>query len=126
VVQRKDGELRADAVRNREKLLAAAREVFSKHGLDVSMRQIARHAGVSEPTLRRRFADRDELIAAVFEDKIVLYAEVAEAALKEHDPWAGFTGFLRRLARAQSVDRGFADVVTRTFPASMRYERNRL
>lgn len=126
MVQRKDGRLRADAVRNRERLLAAAREVFAEHGLDVSMREIARHAGVSEPTLRRRFADRDELVAAVFEDKIELYAEAAEAALRERDPWAGFAGFLRRLAGAQLADRGFADVLTRTFPASIRYEQNRL
>jgi AcrR family transcriptional regulator len=126
MVQRRDGRLRADAVRNRERLLAAAREVFAEHGLDVSMREIARHAGVSEPTLRRRFAGRDELIAAAFEDKVVLYAEVGEAALKDPDPWAGFTGFLRRLARAQLADRGFADVLTRTFPASLEYEQNRL
>ncbi|WP_157547874.1 TetR/AcrR family transcriptional regulator [Micromonospora sp. ATCC 39149] len=76
--------------------------------------------------MNRRFADRDELIAAVFENKIVLYAEVAEAALKDPDPWAGLHRLSRRLARAQLVDRGFADVLTRTFPASLEYEQNRL
>ncbi|BCJ49546.1 TetR family transcriptional regulator [Actinoplanes sp. NBRC 14428] len=125
MVQRRDGRLRADAARNRERLVAAAREVFSEHGLDVSMRQIARHAGVSEPTLRRRFAGRDELLAAVFEDKLVLYAEIAEAALKQDDAWAGFTGYVRWVARAQLADRGFADVLTRTFPASLGYEQYR-
>jgi AcrR family transcriptional regulator len=125
MVGRKDGQLRADAVRNRERIVAAAREVFSEHGLDVSMRQIARHAGVSEPTLRRRFADRDELLAAVFEDKVVLYAEVAEAALKQDDAWAGFTGFVRWVARTQFADRSLADMLTRTFPASLGYEQYR-
>ncbi|WP_432841333.1 TetR/AcrR family transcriptional regulator [Dactylosporangium sp. CA-092794] len=125
MAQREGGGLRADAAQNKERLLAAAREVFAEQGLGVSMRQVARHAGVSEPTLRRRFASREALIAEAFEDKVVLYAEAAEAALGDLDPWVGFTSFLRQMASMQLVDRGFAEMLTMTFPASMRYEQGR-
>lgn len=125
MAQRKDGSLRADAAQNKERLLTAAREVFAEQGLDASMRQIARHAGVSEPTLRRRFASREELIAEAFEDKILRYAKAAEEALRDLDPWVGFTSFLRQLAEMQLVDRGFAEVLSMTFPASLRYEQHR-
>jgi AcrR family transcriptional regulator len=117
--------LRADAARNRERIVEAAREVFAEQGLDVSLRQIARHAGVGEPTLRRRFSSREELVAEVFQDKISLYADLAEEALREGDAGAGFREFLGRIARMQLADRGFTDVLTMTFPASMKAERQR-
>jgi AcrR family transcriptional regulator len=126
MAKRSDGGLRADAARNRARLLAAARDVFTDHGLDVSMRQIALHAGVSEPTLRRRFSSKEELVAEAFQDKIALYADAAEEALGDPDPWAGFTAFVRRLAQMQLADRGFTEVLTMTFPATMRAEEQRL
>lgn len=117
--------LRADAARNRARLVESAREVFAERGLAVSMRQIARHAGVSEPTLRRRFPDRDALVAEVFHDKIAAYADSAERALEDPDPWEGFTGLVRTLARLQLSDMGLAEVLTMTFPASLRTEMHR-
>lgn len=125
MAQNPDGALRADAAENRERLLAAAREMFAEHGLEVSLRQIARHAGVSEPTLRRRFATREHLVAEAFEDQATVYAEAAEAALKDLDPWVGFTGLLRLMAQMQLRDRGFAEVLTMSFPVSTRYEQQR-
>jgi AcrR family transcriptional regulator len=117
--------LRSDAARNRERLLAAARQTFADQGLDVSMREIARQAGVSEPTLRRRFASKQELVAEAFEDKVAAYADAAQAALDHTDPWTGFVGFLEAVAGMQLVDRGFAEVLTLTFPSSLRCERER-
>lgn len=117
--------MRADAARNRARLVSAAREVFAEHGLGVSMRQIALHAGVSEPTLRRRFPCREELVAEAFQDQIAVYADEAERALTDPDPWAGFVGFVRRLAQMQLADRGFTEVLTMTFPAAMRAEDQR-
>lgn len=117
--------LRADAARNRALLVEAARELFAEQGLGVSMRQIARHAGVSEPTLRRRFPCWEALVAEAFQDKIAGYADLAEQSLTIRDPWEGFTGFLRRLSRLQLVDRGFTEVLTLTFPASLRAEQHR-
>lgn len=117
--------LRADAARNRARLLSAAREVFSEQGLNVSMRQIARHAGVSEPTLRRRFASKEELVAEAFGDQIAIYADAAEQALVMADAWAGFTTFVRRVTKMQLADRGFTEVLTMTFPESLRAETHR-
>lgn len=117
--------LRADAARNRARLVAAARELFAERGLGVSMRQVARRAGVSEPTLRRRFPCWETLVAEAFQDKIAAYADLAEEALAAADAWEGFTGFLRRLARLQLVDRGFTEVLTLTFPVSLRAEQQR-
>mgnify|MGYP003582229930 CR=1 FL=1 len=117
--------LRADAERNRRRLLDAARATFTADGLNVSMRQIARNAGVSEPTLRRRFPSKEDLVAEAFQDKIADYADAAEAALHNDDAWVGFTGFLTRLTGMQLADRGFTDVLTMTFPASLRAEHHR-
>ena len=117
--------LRADAARNRERIVDAARDVFAEQGLDVSMRQIALHAGVGEPTLRRRFSSKAELVAEVFGDKVAAYADAAERALKDPDPWHGFTFFVRLIARMQLADRGFTEVLTMTFPESMRAETHR-
>lgn len=125
MTSRTDPGLRADAARNRALLIEAARELFAEQGLGVSMRQIARRAGVSEPTLRRRFPCWEELVAEAFQDKISGYADLAEAALAATDSWKGFTEFVRRIARLQLVDRGFTEVLTLTFPASLRAEQHR-
>ncbi len=117
--------LRADAELNRQRLLAAARAVFAEQGLDVSMRQIALRAGVGEPTLRRRFTSKAQLISEAFEDKVAAYADEAERALHTPDAWAGFSTFVSSVARMQLGDRGFADVLTMTFPVSMRAETDR-
>lgn len=118
-------ELRADAAHNRALLVGAARELFAEQGLDVSMRQIARRAGVSEPTMRRRFPCWEELVAEVFQDKIAGYADAAEQAAADPDPWQGFTDYVRALATMQLADRGFTDVLTMTFPPGMRAEHQR-
>lgn len=117
--------LRADAARNRQRIVEAARAAFAEHGLDVSMRQIALRAGVGEPTLRRRFPTKESLVAEAFQDKVALYADEAERALVDADPWHGFTTFVRAIARMQLADRGFSDVLTMTFPESMRAETQR-
>jgi AcrR family transcriptional regulator len=119
------GGLRADAALNRQRLVDAARLEFAEHGLDVSLRQIALRAGVGEPTLRRRFPSKDQLVAEVFHDKVALYADEAERALGNPDPWEGFSGFVRAVTRMQLDDRGFADVLTMTFPVTMRAETQR-
>ncbi|GII56046.1 TetR family transcriptional regulator [Planotetraspora thailandica] len=118
--------LRADAARNRQRIVDAAREVFARDGLDVSMRQVALHAGVGEPTLRRRFATKADLVAEVFQDKIATYADAAEAALDDPDVWRGFSSFVYRAAGMQLADRGFTELLTMTFPKSMRVEQHRL
>lgn len=117
--------LRTDAAQNRDLILAAAREVFAETGITASLREISRRAGVSEPTLRRRFASKAELVAEAFADKVALYADLAHAALDRTDPGAAFRCFLTQVMEMQLVDRGFADVLNMTFPATMRCEQHR-
>ena len=62
--------LRADAVRNRAALLAAAADEFAERGLDASVADIARRAGVGKGTVFRHFATKDDLIAAIVLDRV--------------------------------------------------------
>ena len=103
--------LRADAARNREAVLSAAREVFAEAGLDAPLDEIARRAGVGIGTLYRRFPCREQLVSAALLDKITDYADAAERALAEPDPWAGFTWFVRRICVMQAGDRGLSDLL---------------
>src|SRR6476646_5256647 len=109
-------DLRTDARRNRDLVLAAARELFAEQGLSVSTNEVARHAGVGVATLLRRFPTRDDLIAAVFADKMTAYRAAIANALADPDPWNGFCGYIQRVCLMQVCDRGFADVLTRWFP----------
>ncbi|MGP3963388.1 TetR/AcrR family transcriptional regulator [Nonomuraea sp. 3N208] len=117
--------LRADAERNRERILAAARRLYASDGLGVSMACIAREAGVGKATLSRRFATREELINAVFADRMDAYAAATAEALADPDPWHGFIGFIQAVCAMQAADRGFADVLAMTFPAAKALEGRR-
>ncbi|HJV13831.1 MAG TPA: helix-turn-helix domain-containing protein [Propionibacteriaceae bacterium] len=117
--------LRADAERNRERVLSTAREVFAEQGLDASTNEIARRAGVGVATLFRRFPTRDDLVGAVFADKMSAYAAAIDDALADPDPWHGFCGFIERVCQMQAEDRGFADVLTMTFPTAKALEEER-
>uniref|UniRef100_A0AAU1M314 TetR/AcrR family transcriptional regulator n=1 Tax=Streptomyces sp. NBC_00148 TaxID=2903626 RepID=A0AAU1M314_9ACTN len=117
--------LRADAERNRDRILAAARRLYATEGLGVSMAAVAREAGVGKATLSRRFATREELINAVFADRMDAYAEAVTTALADPDPWHGFTGYIHAVCAMQAADRGFADVLTMTFPAAKALEARR-
>jgi AcrR family transcriptional regulator len=103
--------LRADAERNRSRILAAAAEIFAERGLDVSLDDIAAHAGVGVGTVYRRFPDKDALIDALFEEKIGRVVALADEALEIEDPWEGFTTFMRGMCRMQAEDRGFKDAM---------------
>jgi AcrR family transcriptional regulator len=103
--------LRADAERNRAALLAAAREVFGAHGLDASLDEVARRAGVGNATLYRRFPSRGDLISEVFAGQMVEYVELAELATHEPDPWTAFVGYLTRVFEMQATDRGLFELL---------------
>jgi AcrR family transcriptional regulator len=103
--------LRADAERNRARILAAAGALFAERGLDVSMEQIAAASGVGVGTLYRRFADRNALIDALFEEKGKEIHGYAEEALKHPDPWEGLTGFMKAVCRSHARDRGLKEAL---------------
>jgi AcrR family transcriptional regulator len=91
--------LRADARRNRDQILVAAREIFAERGADVAMEEIARRASVGVGTLYRRFADREALIRAVFHDTFQTVAEETRAALDEEpSAWTALLRIMRQSA----------------------------
>lgn len=103
--------LRADAERNRSALLHAAREIFGEHGLDASLDEIARRAGVGNATLYRRFPTRRDLIAEVFAGQMTAWAVLADDALADPDPWHGFVTYVTRVCEIQATDRGLSDLL---------------
>ncbi|TQE18533.1 TetR/AcrR family transcriptional regulator [Streptomyces ipomoeae] len=119
------GTARANAERNRDRILAAARRLYATEGLGVSMASVAREAGVGKTTLGRRFATREELVNAVFADRMDAYADAVAEALADPDPWHGFTVYIEAICAMQAADRGFADVLTMTFPAAKALEARR-
>jgi AcrR family transcriptional regulator len=110
------GPLRADAIRNRAALVAAAAEVFRERGLEAPLDEIARRAGLGNATLYRRFPSRQGLIDAVFAERMAVYARAAEDGLADPDPWAGFCGYVRHLLQLQAQDRGLADLLVTVSP----------
>ncbi|WP_369244623.1 TetR/AcrR family transcriptional regulator [Streptomyces sp. R41] len=117
--------LRSDAERNRERIIAAARRVFGRDGLGASMASVAREAGVGIATMFRRFPTKEELVEAVFLDRMDAYADAVATALDDPDPWHGFTGYIEAACAMQAADYGFADVLTTTFPTAKALEQRR-
>jgi len=110
--------LRADAARNRTRILEAAREAFAENGLDASLEQVARDAGVAIGTLYRHFARREDLVRAIFEDKLDAFRRLADEAMAAEDPWEGFCSFLEQVCAIQADDVGMCDVLATNLPAS--------
>lgn len=103
--------LRADAERNRQRLLAAAKELFATRGLDVTLDEVARHAGVGTGTAYRRFPNKDALIDALMVDRIGELAAIARECLEDPDPWRGLAGYFERALALQAADRGLKEVL---------------
>ena len=103
--------LRSDARRNRERLVASARDLFASAGVDVPVEEITRHAGVGMGTLYRHFPTKEDLIDAVLEDAFGELVAAAERAAADEDPWAGFTSFLERALALHAANRGLKDVL---------------
>jgi AcrR family transcriptional regulator len=117
--------LRADAARNRARLLAAAREVFAERGLDATMDEVARRAGVGVGTAYRRFRNRDDLIAALFEERLDDFMAIIDESLADPDPWRGVACFLERSMEMQAEDRGFRDLLLQSAEGRERMRRFR-
>ena len=103
--------MRRDAVRNRERLLAAARELLAEEGFEVTLDDIARHAGVGVGTAYRRFANKGELLDALFAEQTVELAAAADAGLADPDPWHGLVSYLEKSLALQLRDRRLAQIV---------------
>ncbi|MFI6468148.1 TetR/AcrR family transcriptional regulator [Streptomyces sp. NPDC050538] len=110
--------LRADAARNRAKLLAAATELFGERGLDASLEEIARRAGVSIGTLYNHFPTREAFWEAIFPARLAALDQITETALAAPDPWDGFVAYLEGLFALQAEDHGLNDALARRFRAA--------
>jgi AcrR family transcriptional regulator len=107
--------LRADAARNRQRLIDAAEEVFAAQGLDATLDDIARHAGVNVATAYRHFANKHELARAYLQQNLDLATSMAEAAAAVEDPMAGLAQFLGQALDLLAANRGFVDVLTNAY-----------
>jgi AcrR family transcriptional regulator len=102
--------LRKDAERNRQRILEAARELFAERGLQATLDDVAHRAGVGVGTVYRRFADKEQLIEALFESRLDQMAALAEDGLTDDDAWHGLVTFLEGVLSLQAADRGLKEV----------------
>ncbi len=103
--------LRKDAERNRQRILDAAQELFTERGLGVTLNDIAYHADVGVGTVYRRFPDKQQLIDALFDERIGEIVMLAEEGLADPDPWQGLVGFLERGLDLQACNRGLKELL---------------
>ena len=103
--------LRRDAERNRQRILRAASDVFTTRGLQVSLDDVAQHAGVGVGTVYRRFPDKEALVEALFEERIQAMVGLAEKALAEPDSWTGLVTFLESACAELATDHGLREIL---------------
>ncbi|MEN3539433.1 helix-turn-helix domain-containing protein [Microbispora sp. ZYX-F-249] len=103
--------LRADARRNRERLLDVAVRAFSHDGPDVTLDAIAKEAGVGIGTLYRHFPTREALIEAAYRNELVKLCDVATELLKEMPPDVALRAWMDRAAGYLATKRGMADAL---------------
>lgn len=108
---RLDQGLRKDAQENRERLLAAASELFAERGLGVTLNDIAHHAGVGVGTAYRRFKNKEEIIDALFEDRLKGVEQAARRALAEPNAWDGLVMYLGDALHLRYGDRGLNQIM---------------
>ena len=99
---------RADAVRNAERVLAAASEVLAEKGAEAGVPEIAARAGVGKGTVYRCFPTKEHLIGAVLVERLRWYEESARAAAERPDAWEAFVGLLVDSAERQAGDCPFS------------------
>ena len=110
--------LRADAARNRTRVLDAARTAFAEAGLDVGVEEIARRAGVGKGTLYRRFPTKEALVRAIFDDILEEVEAISVKTDEEPDPRKAFAQYLSEAAHMTASNQGFYDVVARGLGAA--------
>ncbi len=109
--------VRADAQRNVEALLEAAKAVFATSGVDAAVREIAVKAGVGVGTVYRRFPQRSDLIAAVFRREIDACADAAPLLADRHEPFEALANWMQRYAAFIATKRGLAPALHSGDPA---------
>src|SRR5256714_6125391 len=101
----------AAARRNREAVVAAAKKLFADQGLDAQMPDVAKAAKVGVGTVYRHFPTKDDLIAAMADQRFERLAQKASESLEMEDAWEGVADFIRFSAQIQADDRGLCEVM---------------
>jgi AcrR family transcriptional regulator len=105
--------LRADARRNRERILKAAKEVFAEKGIEAQMDDVAERAGVGVGTVYRHFANKDVLLGELVKEKFRSFTVQARAASERSDAWEALCSLLWSHAELMSEDAGIQDTLRR-------------
>ena len=103
---------RADAQRNRRRVLDAATRVFAERGATATLNDVAHAAGVGVGTVYRKFPDKEALLDALFDDKIASLVRLADEASVVDDAGAAIRGFLFSLMERRATDRGLDAILT--------------
>ena len=109
-----DRPLRKDAERNRQRIMAAAGELFAEVGLSASLDAVAERAGVGVGTVYRRFPDKEALIDALFEERVDAVVAIAQECATRDDPWDALTCFLDRAVGLYETDRALKEIIFST------------
>jgi len=107
--------LRADAQRNYDRLIAAARTVFARDGEDASMEAIAREAGVGVGTLYRHFPKRIDVVEAIYRNEVEQLVTTAERAVADLEPWPAVVAYLEAFVRYATSKRTFLNELREAF-----------
>jgi AcrR family transcriptional regulator len=120
--------MRADARRNLERILDAARKVFAEKGVDATLDEVAKSAGVGIATVYRRFSDKYELLRGLLEADLAALVEEARRAAAAEDAFGGLVGFLERSLELQAANCALRDLVESDALAEARWTwlKNRL
>jgi AcrR family transcriptional regulator len=114
--------LRADARRNRERVLAAAEAAFAVDGLAVPLDEIARRAGVGAGTVYRHFPSKEALFQAVVLDRLAVFSAEARTLLEASDPGEAFFDYFKRVIVQVSLDKALCDALTETTGSGFKAE----
>lgn len=117
--------LRSDAQDNRDRVIEAARELFAESGLGVTMRQIARRAGVGPATLYRRFPTKQSLVLEAFVDELGACSAIVREAAADPDPWRGFCSVIEGVSVLNARNQGFTDAFMAEHPSAIDFAAHR-
>jgi AcrR family transcriptional regulator len=117
--------LRSDARDNRDRILQVARTVFAQEGIGVSMREVARRAGVGPATLYRRFPTKEALVTEAFGEQMATCTAIVEEGLADPDPWHGLRTVIEKVCVMHAVDRGFTAAFVTAFPHAIDFAQER-
>jgi len=102
---------RKDVVRNHNRILEVAAEIFARDGIEASLDEIAAAAGLGVGTVYRHFPTKDALLDELFEGTLNELVATSEAALADPDPWVGFVRYMEAVVEAFVANRALEDVL---------------